>query len=122
MSVTLRIILVLVSLLTCIWIVRKIRKSQAKIEDSVFWLAFSSLLILISIFPQIVEFGARLAGVASPVNFLFLSIIFVLLAKVFLLSIRLSQLESKLQRFVQTYALEHHKNKNQTPPTGGVTP
>ena len=106
MSMVLRIILIVLSILTCIWVLQKIRHAQAKIEDSLFWLFGSFFLIVISIFPQIIEWGALLTGVASPVNFLFLSVLFVLLVKIFLLSIKLSQLENKFQALVQRYAID----------------
>ena len=52
MSWVLRAILILASVLTCFWILRKIRKSQVRIEDSVFWLLFSLGLIVLSLFPS----------------------------------------------------------------------
>ena len=107
MSIVLRIILIIVSILNCGWILKRIQKSQVKIEDSIFWILFSGCLIFISIFPGIVEYGAKLTGIASPVNFVYLAIIFILILKIFRLSIRISQLESKLQTLAQKYALDH---------------
>jgi hypothetical protein len=112
MSWVLRAILILASVLTCFWILRKIRKSQVRIEDSVFWLLFSLGLIVLSLFPQLADWAAGLIGMISPVNFVFLSIIFVLLLKLFLLSIKISQQEYKLQRFVQSYAIKEMKKEN----------
>ena len=107
MSIVLRIILIIVSILNCGWILKRIQKSQVKIEDSILWILFSGFLIFISIFPGIVEYGAKLTGIASPVNFVYLAIIFILILKIFRLSIRISQLESKLQTLAQKYALDH---------------
>ena len=76
MTITLRIVLIVASILTCTWIIQRIRKAQIKIEDSVFWILFSGVLILMSIFPRLVEWGTKLTGVQSPVNFVFLSILF----------------------------------------------
>lgn len=111
MTITLRIILLVVSVLNCMWIIRRIRKSQAKIEDSVFWVLFSGLLVCMSVFPQVIEWGAAITGVQSTVNFVFLVIIFVLIVKLFRLSIKLSQIESKVQTFAQTYAIDKLKEK-----------
>lgn len=120
MSWMLRVILVLTSVMTCFWILRKIRKSQVRIEDSVFWLLFSLGLILLSLFPQLASWAANLIGVVSPVNFVFLSIIFVLMLKLFLLSIKTSQQEHKLQSFVQNYAIrEKEKEDFHKMETGG---
>lgn len=106
MTVTLRIILLVASILNCVWIIQRVRKSQAKIEDSVFWVLFSGLLVCMSIFPQVIEWGAAVTGVQSTVNFVFLTIIFVLIVKLFRLSIKMSQIESKLQTFAQTYSID----------------
>ena len=107
MSVPLRIILIAVSVMTWAWILRQIRKAQMKIEDSIFWFLFSMVLVLLGAFPQIVTVGAEIVGVQSPVNFVFLTIIFVLIVKLFRMSVRISQLESKVQMFAQRYALDH---------------
>ena len=109
MTLALRVVLLIVSILNCVWIILRIRKAQAKIEDSVFWILFSGLLVCMSIFPQAVSWGAAVIGVQSPVNFVFLTIIFVLILKLFRLSIKLSQIESKLQSFVQSYAIDKFK-------------
>ncbi len=105
MSTTLRIALILVSFLTCAWVLQNIRKSRVKIEDSVFWLLFSAFLLVISIFPQLMVWLARITGVISTSNLVFLAVIFILIVKVFRMSIRISQLESKLQSLAQTIAL-----------------
>ena len=109
MSVTLRVLLVVVSVCTCAWVLHSIRRSQVKIEDSVFWFLFSALLVVMGIFPQIMTFGANLIGVIAPVNFVFLVIIFVLIAKLFRMNIRISQLNSKLQFLTERYALDHKR-------------
>lgn len=64
-----------------------------------------------SVFPQVIEWGAAITGVQSTVNFVFLVIIFVLIVKLFRLSIKLSQIESKVQTFAQTYAIDKLKEK-----------
>ena len=54
MTTMLRIVLVIVSVLTAWMIMRKIRTSQMRIEDSIFWIGFLFMLILFSVCPQIV--------------------------------------------------------------------
>ena len=108
MSVVLRIVLVVISLITALWIGTNIRRSKLKIEDSVFWLGFSALLIIISIFPQIIEWGASVLGIQGPQNFLFLVIIFLLIVKLFKMNVKISQLEAKLQTIAQKIAIDKH--------------
>lgn len=114
MTLTLRILLCIMSVLTCSWIIQRIRKAQAKIEDSVFWILFAGLLIIMSIFPQLVVWGSKMTGVQAPVNFVFLSILFILIVKLFRMSVKISQIESKLQTFVQIYAINKIEEKEKT--------
>lgn len=96
MTTTLRFFLVIASVLTVIWILRKIRKMKVKMEDAIFWLVFSALIIVLAIFPEISYWLSKLLGIESPANLVFLFIICLLLEKIFTLSIITSQLEEKV--------------------------
>jgi len=111
MTATLRIVLIIVSFANCVWVLRRIRKAQVKIEDTVFWILFSAFLVLMSLFPKVVEWGAKILGVQSPVNFIFLAIIFVLILKVFRMTMKLSVLESKIAAFAQSYAIKQMRDE-----------
>lgn len=111
MTLALRIVLIIFSILTAVFVFRKIRKSQMQIADSLFWIIFCSMLILLSIFPQIANYACNWVGVMAPVNFVFLAIIFLLLLKVFLMSVKISVLENKLQNLVQEYALKEYDSR-----------
>ena len=106
MSVQLRLLLIISSLLTSLFFLKKIRLSKIKIEDAIFWLLFSILIILLSIFPGIISFAASILGIQSPVNFLFLLMLFILLIRVFTLTLKISMLELKLGKLVREIALE----------------
>ena len=95
MTVTLRIFPI-ASLLTVIWILRKIRKMKVKMEDAIFWLIFSALIIILAIFPEISYWLSKILGIESPANLVFLFVICLLLEKIFTLSIITSQLEEKV--------------------------
>jgi len=110
MTWTLRIVLLAVSALTFLWVIRSVRKSKSKIRDSLFWILFSALLVTISVFPSLVTLGTRLTGVMTESNFIFLVMIFILIVKSFRMSLRISQLESKLQQFAQAYAIAQKEN------------
>lgn len=106
MSLLLRIILIIVSIGTFFYMVRKIRKSQVQIIDVSFWIIFSLVLIIIALVPKIALFMADVLQVATTVNFVFLTVIFLLLLQVFLLSIKVSKLESKLKELAGEIALD----------------
>lgn len=109
MTVVLRGVLIIACMITCYYTLHKIRKSQMQIEDSIFWILFSISLVFISIFPNITYFISNLLGIGAPVNFVFLSMIFILLFKVFSMSIRISQLEYKIRNLVQQIAIKNHE-------------
>lgn len=114
MSLALRLLLVAVSLVTFIFIMRKIRKAQIQLEDSLFWIVAASLVLIASLFPQALMFAASILGVESAANFVFLLFIFILFVKSFSLSIRLSQADAKIRELVQQLGierLERHNNK-----------
>lgn len=105
MNIFLQCVLIGASVLTIVYMLRKIRKSHLKIDDSIFWILFSMGLFIISIFPQIPTFFARLLSIQSASNFIFLAMIFVLLLKQFLVTVEISRLENKLQTLVQRIAI-----------------
>ena len=106
MTMMLRLVLIAGSLLTTAQIIRKIRQSKAQIEDSVFWVCVSAVLILFSIFPGAADLLSGLVGTYSTSNFIFLFIIFLLMVKVFSLTLRVSQLEAKQRELIQRIALK----------------
>lgn len=106
MTPVLRIVLIVMSILTTSYMMRKIRNAKAQIEDSIFWIFLSALLIVISIFPSIPAFVSKILGIMAPVNFLFLFMIFILLVKVFSMSLKISALETKLKNLIQEIAIQ----------------
>ena len=109
MTLALRITLVLVSFLTLLYIIRKIRASKLRLEDSLFWLCFAVLLLIVSIFPGIFYLLSSIVGTMSVSNFVFLFFIFVLLIECFTLSVRVSQLDTKLRNLTQQLAIEKYE-------------
>ena len=57
-----RLLLIAGSLCTVLFILRRIRHAKIQIEDSIFWFAFSGLLLLLSLFPQIAYWVAARLG------------------------------------------------------------
>lgn len=113
MTPVFRIILIVVSLLTTFYILKKIRQSKLQIEYAIFWILFAGVLIVFSLFPWLVSMFTRLIGMQLPVNFIFLFFIFVLLVKMFLMTIELSALENKVKDLTQELALEEKERADE---------
>lgn len=106
MTLELRVVLVVVSLITLIFVARKVRSSKVKLEDSIFWFCFAVLILVVSIFPQVFYWLSSLAGTDAPVHFVFLFFIFVLLVQSFNLNMRISRADTKIKELTQQLAIE----------------
>lgn len=106
MTLALRLILIVVSLVTLIFIAKKIRNSKVKLEDSVFWICLAAAIFLLSLFPQVFYWISGVVGTYAPVNFVFLFFIFILLIQSFNLSMRVSQADTKIKDLTQQLAIE----------------
>ncbi len=113
MTVTLRIALILVSVATMVLMIRRIRQSRLQIESAVFWIVLALVLVVFSLFPAAADFAAHCLGIYSTANFLFLFAIFVLIVKVFGMTIHISQLETKIRELVQQMALEDKERQEE---------
>lgn len=111
MSITLKVILIVLSFISFYLCVKKIKKSQLKMENSIIWMVGSIILIFMSIFSNAVEWLSNLLGFMAPVNFVFFTIIVFLLMEVFIDGIRISQLNEKIKDLNHYIALEDNKNK-----------
>ena len=109
MSLPLRIVLILASVLVVVWVLSKIRKKQLHIDDSLYWIISSCLLLVVSIFPQIAFFFSEMLGIKDATNFVFLVVIFIVLIKLFKTAIDLSIQKQRLNTLVQTLALANEK-------------
>lgn len=108
MTTTLRALLLIAALVTATWILRKISKLKVKMEDAIFWIVFAGILCVLAICPELCYWMRGVLGVLSPANLIFLVIIFLLIEKVFTLSIIVSQLEEKVEILSAELALRNH--------------
>lgn len=111
MSMTLRIILIISSILSFVLCVRKIKKSELKIENSIIWLLGSIVLILMSIFSDAVTWISTRLGFEAPVNFVWMCAIGFLLIELFLDNIRISNLNEKIKNLNHYIALKENEEK-----------
>lgn len=120
--IVLRVLLILISVWLFFYVLRSVRKAQVQIDDMIFWLFFSVLLVVLAVVPQIAGWAAGLVGVISPVNLIYLVIIFVLLLKIFNMSIKFSQLETKIKTLTQELAVKECVGEHGLPTHRGDDP
>ena len=94
MTVILRCVLIVVSILLTFFVLKKIRQSKVKIEDSIFWVMFALMMVVFSIFPGLADILSDFVGTYSTSNFIFMFVIFIRL------------LESRVTELIQQLALD----------------
>lgn len=113
-GISIRVILILMSLLVTFLVLRKIRKKQLSIDDSLYWILSSFFLLILSIFPQIAFFFAAILGIHDPTNFVFILVILIVCLKLFSISIELSIQKQRLNTLVQKLALANKEIESNT--------
>ena len=111
----LRIILIVAAAELVIFLLYSIKKSKMSIEDALFWMTFSVLILLFAVFPQIPSALSDLIGFQSPVNFVFLFFISILIVRDFFSNRRISQLENRIKELTQQIAidrLDHYERRH----------
>ena len=109
MSIILRIMLIVCSFFSFFLCVKKIKRSQLKVANSVTWMLGSLILILMSIFSNLVGWLSEKLGFVSPVNFVFLIMIAFLLIQTFIDNIYITELNEKIKDLNHYIALENQQ-------------
>lgn len=109
-----RVVLVVVSIGTLATVLKRIQKAKLTIEDSIFWILLAMMFVVFALFPIVPDTLARLLGIYSTANFLFLFMIFILLMRMFSMSMRISTLEDKIRKLVQELALRDKDTRDAT--------
>ncbi|MBO5477507.1 MAG: DUF2304 domain-containing protein [Clostridia bacterium] len=113
MSITLRIILLIGSIVSFFLCVKKIKQAKLKVENSIIWMIGSLILVLMSIFSDGVAWLATKLGFMASVNFVFFIIIFFLLIQVFIDNLRISELNEKIKNLNHYIALKENKEEKE---------
>ena len=98
MSLALRILLMIFSVGFVYFVLKRIHKDQLRIQDSIFWILLSVLVLILAFFPHIAIGMSRQLGIISPVNFVFLVFIFCAFIKIFSMAAKISNLEDKINK------------------------
>jgi hypothetical protein len=105
MSLTLRIVMIVFSLLFLLVVFRLVAKGRLQIKYSLMWMVLTLVLIICSIFPQIIFFFARILGFNTASNFVFVVGMFMMMAIMLSLSMIVSWQSQYIRSLVQTVAL-----------------
>ena len=105
MSLSLRILLLVGAFLAFCFISTRVRRNKILMQDAIYWVLLSVLLLIAAIFPSVFIHLSPALGFLSPSNFVFLVIVALLLVKIFTNSIEISMLRHKVEELAQEVAL-----------------
>ena len=105
MDIILQMILIGFAILFSIFILVVTKKKQLSYRYTLLWLFLSFLVIVVSLFPQIITSISKLIHIKTPVNTLFLMVQIGLTVIIFLMSIGYSKHAEKITRLIQENAL-----------------
>ncbi|WP_304684743.1 DUF2304 family protein [Ileibacterium valens] len=111
MSILFRLLLIGTVIFATYWMFRMINRSRMKISDSIFWIFLAFILIVLGIYPSIMRSFSDVLGIYSEANLLFAVILFIMLVKVFLMSVENSRLTNRIDNLTQQIALKNRDDK-----------
>lgn len=91
MTSKLQLSLLIVSVLSLVYVIYTVIKNKMNIHYAVVWIIWSICMIVISVFPGIVSTIGKLIGVVTPVNTVYLLLIFLLYCMTFYLFLKISR-------------------------------
>ncbi len=113
MSIAFRLLLIIAAFWAFWFVITEVRKAKLQISDSLPWFFFTAIFVILALFPQIAIYFAGLLGIQSPVNLVFLFIIGILIIRIFKLTLRVSQLDTKLKDLTQRIAIRETDKRDE---------
>jgi len=105
MTTQLRVILIILILITIIGFIGQIKKKNLELRYTLSWLSLLFVLLLVAIFPGILQWFTSIFGIELPINMIFfLGFIFTLLI-VYRLTAAVSKMSREITNLTQKLAL-----------------
>lgn len=108
MSLRLQFVFICASILTFVFVIRKIRKQGLNINQSIVWILWAILLLILSVFPGIALWVSDKLGFMSASNFIFSLFIFFLYIITFLQASELSKIQDKNKELIQKLSIKEY--------------
>lgn len=108
-SLVMRAALFIGPILTLLYFMWQIKKKQMQIDFAVSWCLFCFVIMFFGFFPGVTNWISQQLGFMSPINMVYLLIIFILLLKQFAMSIKLSKMNTQITQLTQAMAIKDNE-------------
>ncbi len=105
MSKTLQLILIGVMVIYFIMLITLLKRNRISLKYSLLWLFSGVVLLVLALFPKLLNIGARIIGIYNPVNALFAVVIFCIIMLLISLTSIVSKQSEKNKKLVQELGL-----------------
>lgn len=105
MTTALRIFIVVLDVLGLLYILQLVRKNKLDLKYALSWFVVSIFVLLMALFPSLMEKLAEFLGIASPVNMIFFLGFIFSLAIILILTVALSINAGSVKRLNQKIAM-----------------
>ena len=105
MDLRIRLFIGIVMVLAFVYICHAIRTKYIDIRHSLVWLVMCIVLLILDIFPILLEYMSNLLGFALPVNMLFFMGFCLSILIIFGLTAKVSKMSDQIKRLTQEMAL-----------------
>lgn len=111
MEFNLTVALILISVVLFVVVSHLVSKNLLLIKYAILWFILSIALVILSIFPSISYFFSDLFGFEKPSNFIFFSLIGILMIISLSFSISLSKLNKRTLQLIQIIAINESEGR-----------
>ena len=105
MTTALRIFIAVLDILGLLYILQLVRKNRLDLKYALSWLVVSIFVLIMGLFPNLMEKLAEFLGIASPVNMIFFLGFIFSLAIILILTVALSINAGSVKRLNQKIAM-----------------
>ncbi len=113
MGLKLQMFFIIASIVTFIFVIKKIQKHGLNIDDAIVWILWSIVLLIVSVFPSIPTWISKELGFMSTSNFIFCLFIFFLYIMLFNQTTQISKLKEKQKELIQKLSIKDYKNNKE---------
>ena len=111
MSLKIQIIIAVIILTALIIIINMVKKKALELRYALAWLVVGTGILILDIFPKLIEKISALMGIYSPINMLFFLGFCFSLGIMFVLTISVSRMSIRIKELAQELALQREKDE-----------
>ena len=110
MTLKAQILICIVLVIALLAIVNMVRKRSLELKYVLVWIGCDLILIIFTLFPNLMQKLANVLGIYSPVNMIFFLGFVLSLVIIFTLTVALSRVTARVRKLAQMIALQEDEN------------